>query len=215
MNYSKNKVYGRKIVKTLKEDYYTRIYISWLVCILIGCVIGALVTWSIGVMTKSEEPQAAETTETLEPIKWDNVVEAAFVPLDVPMDEELQQYTYSLCHAYGVDFKLVMALINQESSFQTDIISNTSDFGLMQINQINHKWLSERLGITDFNDPYQNIHCGVYMLSDLFEKYEDPSKVLMAYNLGETGASRLWDKGIFETTYSKNILNKVSEFKGG
>ena len=211
---SLEKNYGRKVIRTAKEDYYKRIYISWLVCILIGVVIGGLLTWSIGVMTKAEEPKKddATVTETVKPIVWGDIVESAFVPLDVPMDEELQQYTYSLCHAYDVDFRLVMALINQESSFQTDIISKTNDFGLMQINQINHKWLSEKLGITDFSDPYQNIHCGVYILSDLLQKYEEPSKALMAYNMGETGAARLWEKGIYETTYSKNILEKMNEF---
>lgn len=211
---SLEKNYGRKVIRTAKEDYYKRIYISWIVCILIGVVIGGLFAWSVNTMTKAEEPKKddATVTETIKPIVWGDIVENAFVPLDVPMDEELQQYTYSLCHAYDVDFRLVMALINQESSFQTDIISKTNDFGLMQINQINHKWLSEKLGITDFSDPYQNIHCGVYILSDLLQKYEEPSKALMAYNMGETGAARLWEKGIYETTYSKNILEKMNEF---
>lgn len=213
---SLEKIYGRKVIRTTKEDYYKRIYISWVVCIAIGFTIGCAFMLCVNMVNGKSAPQSdVAVAETIEPIVWGDVVESAFVPLDVPMDEELQQYTYSLCHAYGVDFELVMALINQESSFQTDIISTTNDFGLMQINQINHKWLSEKLGITDFNDPHQNIHCGVYMLSDLLEKYEEPSKALMAYNMGETGAARLWEQGIYETTYSQNILNKMQEFKVG
>ena len=115
MNYL-NKVYGRKEIRTTKEDYYKRIYISWVVCIAIGFTIGCAFMLCVNMVNGKSAPQGdAAVAETIEPIVWENVVEAAFVPLDVPMDEELQQYTYTLCHAYDVDFELVMALINQES----------------------------------------------------------------------------------------------------
>lgn len=38
-----------------------------------------------------------------------------------------------------------------------------------------------------------------------------PEKVLMAYNMGETGASRLWEQGIFEINYSKSVLQIQQE----
>lgn len=47
----------------------------------------------------------------------------------------------------------------------------------------------------------------------LFEKYEDPEKVLMAYNMGETGAKRLWDKGIYETDYTNKVIKNIMKIK--
>ena len=47
----------------------------------------------------------------------------------------------------------------------------------------------------------------------LFEKYDDPAKVLMAYNLGETGAKNLWDRGIYNTSYTDKILNYANKFQ--
>ena len=135
-----------------------------------------------------------------------NVQAGDFTPLNVPMDESLQEYVYWMADAYEVDFTFLMALIRNESNFQADVISTTNDYGLMQINQKNHEWLSNAVGVTDFLDPYQNIQAGIYILGTLFEKYDDPHKVLMAYNMGESGASKLWDQGIYQSKYSQRVI---------
>lgn len=216
------KSYGRKIIKDKKSEYLKRLYISWGVCILIGLVVGASV---IGVIAsasdeitkpveQTNEPTYGIVEEPIEiPFNWNDDILLGFVPLDVAMDEEMQEFIYCLSYDYNIDFAFVMALINQESSFRTDITSSTNDYGLMQINKINHEWLSETLGVTDFNDPYQNARCGIFILRKLFEKYEDPAKVLMAYNMGETGASRLWEKGIYESNYSRSIMEQAAEYE--
>lgn len=54
-----------------------------------------------------------------------------------------------------------------------------------------------------FTDPYQNIRAGVFVLRKLFERYQDTNMVLMAYNMGEDGADRLWEKGIYSTDYTE------------
>lgn len=234
MNYSEQTTYGRKVVKggyKKKSEYYKRLYISWGVCILIGLVIGILVFWGISsLVSKVSEPESYEpnVTYTESPsygtvddrifnseisMDWDSGASLGFVPLDVPLDEEMQEFIYCLSYGYNIEFPFVMALIEQESSFRTNIQSSTNDYGLMQINEINHEWLTETLGVTDFNDPYQNVRSGIFILRKLFEKYEDPSKVLMCYNLGETGARRLWNQGIYETNYSKSILERTAEFE--
>ena len=94
-----------------------------------------------------------------------------------------------------------------------DGISSTNDYGLMQINACNHEWLTEELGITDFIDPYENIKAGLFILRGLFEKYDSTSKVLMAYNMGENGASKLWEQGIFESNYSKDVLQRQETYR--
>ena len=105
-----------------------------------------------------------------------------------------------------------MALIQHETNFEAGAISSTDDYGLMQINSVNHTYLAEELGITDFLDPYENVKAGMFILRKLFEKYDTPEKVLMAYNMGETGAARLWEQGIFEVNYSKEVLQKQAEY---
>lgn len=135
-----------------------------------------------------------------------------FTPLDCKMPEEQQEFVYYLCSGYNLDFTLVMALIQHESSFDPNVISSTNDYGYMQINLVNHQWLTETLGVTDYTDPYQNIRAGVFVLRKLFERYQDTNMVLMAYNMGENGASSLWENGIFETDYTQSILTIQEQF---
>ena len=121
--------------------------------------------------------------------------------------EKLLAYIMGLCDARGLDFDIVIALIWRESDFISGAVSPGGDFGLMQINIVNHKWLSDELGVTDFLDAMQNCNAGTYMLADLLAKYGDISRALMAYNMGEGNAAKLWARGIFVTDYVREILN--------
>lgn len=126
---------------------------------------------------------------------------------DVPLSEDLQDYIRTLCEENDVPMSLIIAMIEVESSFRPNVISGTSDYGLMQINKINHEWLTEEYGITDFLDPYQNVFCGITIIAGHLEKTDgDIALALMRYNCGATGAKRLWDKGIYSTSYTEKIL---------
>lgn len=211
MNYSRN-------IK--KASIGKRVLISWVVVAIIFSLVG----FGIGAICSGNDSPEPETQKEVlifgqldgrifegeMPGEWVNG-ERKFVPLNVPMDEDLQEFIFYLSQAYEMDFTFVMALIQRESSYNPDVISASNDYGLMQINEINHPYLQEQLGITDFTEPYGNVRAGMFILRKLFEKYETPEKVLMAYNMGETGASRLWEQGIFEINYSKSVLQIQQE----
>lgn len=136
---------------------------------------------------------------------------------NVPLDDALQRYTYNLCVDYEIEeyYPLVLAVMWRESEFVPTIISKTNDYGLMQINKVNHEWLSDKLGITDFLDEEQNIHAGVFMLSLYLHKYEDIDKALMAYNMGENGAKKRWDAGIYSTNYTRTTRERLELILSG
>lgn len=140
-------------------------------------------------------------------------VEEPSVPqsyFDVSLESGIQDVIFNECEKFGVEPELVMAVIKTESGCRPDVISATDDYGLMQINKCNHSWLSETLGIDDFLDAEQNIKAGVYMLSNLWHKYDgDANKILMAYNCGEGGANKLWNQGVYETSYSRKVLAQM------
>ena len=138
--------------------------------------------------------------------------EPQFIALPVSMDEGTQKTVSEICDKYNVPFTLVMALIETESNFQPNLISRTNDYGLMQINKCNHKRLSAELGITDFLNPSQNVEAGCYMLSELLYKYKDLNVVLMAYNMGEGNAKKLWKQGVWSSKYSQKIMVRKQEF---
>lgn len=126
-------------------------------------------------------------------------------------------HMYRLCNEYGVDYDLALAVMVKESggnptALNTKNRNGTYDSGIMQINSTNHAWLSKELGIKDFNNPYDNMKAGVYMLS-LFD-YDNPHKILMAYNMGEGTMKRLFKQGITSSTYSRDVMeiyNRIQE----
>jgi soluble lytic murein transglycosylase-like protein len=129
---------------------------------------------------------------------------------NIKLSQKLQLYTYTKCADLGIaeDYELVLAMMWQESSYRSNLISGTNDYGLMQINKCNHGWLSEELGITDFLDPYQSIDAGTHIIASLLLKYEDPHKALMAYNYGEGGARSHWNRGTYTSSYSREVTEK-------
>lgn len=218
MNYSRN-------IK--KASIGRRIVISWLIVAavfsLIGLGIGVLIPKS---GTVDIEPEEASPDVLIYGAPDGKIYEGGFpesyelendfvftTEIPVTFGEDLQEFTYYLSAAYDIDYTLVLAIISKESGFTPDGISSTNDYGLMQINACNHEWLTEELGITDFIDPYENIKAGLFILRGLFEKYDSTSKVLMAYNMGESGASKLWEQGIFESNYSKDVLQRQETYR--
>ena len=128
---------------------------------------------------------------------------------NIPLADDLQLYTYNLCEEYGITlhYPLVLAVMGHESRYDEKVISRTNDYGLMQINKVNHNWLREKLSITDFLDAKQNIHAGVYMLSTYLNKYDTVNEALMAYNMGEGGARKQWAAGNYSTAYTTKVLS--------
>lgn len=226
MNYSENTTKSKAAtLKAAHRKKRTRkVIISWIVILIIGILIGNGIA-KIGLA--ADKKQTLQQFSEVEPYgtidgktfnwglssDWTSGAELGFIPLEVGIDEDLQEFIYCLSYGYNIDFPFVMGLIQTESTFNSDIVSSTNDYGLMQINTVNHEWLQEKLGIKDFLDPYQNTRSGIYILRNLFEKYEDPAKVLMAYNLGETGAKKLWNQGIYETDYTRKVFNNIEQFK--
>lgn len=179
------------------------------------------------VETLSNQVEHLHTEQSREPMATIAVIQITAAPTkapdpepesevriyNIPLDEELQEYTFYLCKENNLDYEMVLAMMDQESDYQEKVISKTNDYGIMQINQVNHEWLEEELGIDDFLDAEQNILAGIRILAELTEKYEDPHRVLMAYNCGETGAKRLWKQGKTTSEYSRSIMARAEELR--
>lgn len=133
---------------------------------------------------------------------------------DVPLSHELQDYIRELCTTYDVPMELVIAMIEKESTFRENVVSKTNDYGLMQINVINHDNLKKKLGVTNLLDPYQNVLSGIYIISGHLNKTGgDIELALMRYNAGGAGAKKMWDKGIYSTKYSRSIMSLYQSYK--
>lgn len=126
---------------------------------------------------------------------------------DIPLSHELQDIADKACEDYKIPQDVLYAVMKVESGYEVDA-QNGSCYGLMQIHAINMEYLSNNIGTTDLSDPEQNIKAGAFILGGYLEKYSLPDS-LMAYNLGEGGAKRLWKQGIHETRYTRKVLESI------
>ena len=82
---------------------------------------------------------------------------------------------------------LVVAMIAVESSGRTNAVSHAGAAGLMQLMPAT----AERFGVTDRNDPHQNIRGGVAYMDWLLKEFGgDAVLALAGYNAGENAVKR-------------------------
>lgn len=129
----------------------------------------------------------------------------------IPLSNDLIKETLENCAAYDVPPELAFSVMEVESNFQTDAVNQSGCYGLMQISDICTDWLSDELGITNLLNPNENVQAGVYILGTYLDKYDSTNKALMAYNLGPSGADKLWKQGIYSTSYTDKVLANLEE----
>lgn len=103
----------------------------------------------------------------------------------------------------GIDWRLVSALIHEESGFRPNVESAAGAYGLMQVREI----AAMDVGETEFRDPESNIRTGVRYLKRLDEMFADAdgrdrlALVLAAYNMGP---AHVWDAQSICVRYGYN-----------
>ena len=198
-----------KINRNKRMKLYANMILVLLV--LIGGVLGFFLA---KLTTPPQETITVTKTVEVPAYKSNVLVDTANVFLfDVPLSDSLQRYIYEICADENVPVTLVMAMIEHESGFDPEAVSPTDDYGLMQINAVNHEWLKEEYRCADMMNPYQNVFCGISIISSYIDKYGELDKALMAYNMGNYGAQKAWKNGITSIAYSEEILSLMKEYE--
>ena len=96
---------------------------------------------------------------------------------------------YEASREYGIDYRLILALMKVESNFQHDVVSPMGARGLLQIKPSFARFVAEDIGIKwdgnrTIDDPGNNIKIGVRVFSELVHSFYDVTTALRAYNMG-------------------------------
>jgi soluble lytic murein transglycosylase-like protein len=113
---------------------------------------------------------------------------------------------------YGVDSRLLKAMIKAESDFDPRAISKKGAMGLMQIMPENFKMLE----LKNPFDPWENIKAGARYLKTLHERFNGKlSLALAAYNAGPTAVDRYKNIPPFQETeeYVRRVLRYYRTFQ--
>jgi soluble lytic murein transglycosylase-like protein len=109
------------------------------------------------------------------------------------VDAQIRRYA----DAYKVDYRLVAAMIRQESNWQQVSVSSKGAVGLMQLMPATAAMLN-----VNAHDPVDNIRGGIAYLAGLLHTYGDLRCALIAYNAGPTHANQVirGERGLFAET---------------
>lgn len=97
---------------------------------------------------------------------------------------------------YGLDYRLILAIMKQESQFNYEALSERGAMGLMQLMPVTNAEVSDRLNLENNYLPKTNIRVGIYYFSslmDLFNKYSPIDQLALALAAYNAGPMRIYD----------------------
>ena len=119
-----------------------------------------------------------------------------------PYDESINEHA----RRQGVAADLVRAVIQVESAFNPQAVSNKGAMGLMQLMPAT----AQELGVRDPFDPDQNIRGGVTYLKQLLNRYDQKVELaLAAYNAGIGNVNKYGKVPPFKET--RQYVDKITK----
>lgn len=158
-----------------------------------------------GIELGADPTPAAESVADSEPgnrldseKESESAPDLSFIPLEQPLAETL----LNCCEEYGVPLHLALGVMEIESNFDLNALSDKGCVGLMQINPL-YAWVLEDATGASYLTPEGNIRCGIYYLSSLLVQYGDTAAALCAYHAGHDTGDR---------TYSNAVLSAAERW---
>jgi len=123
--------------------------------------------------------------------------------------EEIMSFIQEQSKRYGVDEKLIAAVIKIESNWNATAVSSAGASGLMQL----MPGTAADMGVKDIFDPYENIAGGTQYLSKMLDMFGDTELALAGYNAGPGNVLKYGGVPPFQET--QDYVVKVQNLLGG
>lgn len=158
------------------------------------------------VSAEVDEGLTAEEKETIR--TEDERIEAALLEQgyyrdDIPLTYLEQDFLHTAADEFGIDYYVMVALIEKETNFRNITGDGGSSTGYCQIQK---RWwgdLMEEIGAEDLTQPYDNFRTAAAILAQHLERYGTMQDALTCYNTGKPGRSQ----------YASDILARAEHWR--
>ena len=182
-------------------------------------LLGVLVTSLSVIMYKeiTHKPPIVQTkTETIVHMVSDPIIRGNFKLESEEIKSSLNKsklkhlliYINALCDEYGVDYEMVKAVIQTESSWNHKAVSTSGAIGLMQVLP-STAWDELKTPKEDLFDPYVNVTVGIKYLAHLNNHFDDMDATLTAYSHGPTITKKYSANYIKNNFYVKRVYKNL------
>ena len=125
--------------------------------------------------------------------------------LAIPMEAELQEQLYEAAQEFGVDYYIMIALIDRETEFRNVFGDGGDSYGYCQIQPRWWYGLMVDIGATNLINPRDNFRAACAIIAQLTEQYQSVEGALVAYNQGSYNGS--------PTEYSREIIANARRYR--
>jgi soluble lytic murein transglycosylase len=119
---------------------------------------------------------------------------------------------------YQFDPIFLMAVIDNESTFDPEIRGQFGEIGLMQVKPSTAEWVSRKYGLKfkgddSLFDPVVNVKFGAAYLAYLRDRFDSQGRLyLAAYNMGVTNVHRALGREVFPKDYPVHVIQHYLKF---
>lgn len=139
------------------------------------------------------------------------------INIDNDTANRISKVLYEESIRYGLDYRLVLALMKIESNFKHDAVSPKGARGLLQVKPSVAKFVALDAGIKwdghkTLDEPASNIRIGIHFFSQLLRDFKNTALALKAYNIGPTKVKGLPLKNIQpKSGFSGLVMNEYEK----
>ncbi len=174
---------------------------------------------------KNTNQQVSEYKNKIDKLKQENIELSKYKFYDIPLTYEQQKFVADLSEEFGISFELIISMMKIESNYQTDLISETSDYGIMQLNSKNHDFFAKLSGLKTYDvfNFYDNVTMGVNYLAYLRDYWigqgitsqeELYFHMINSYNQGCLGYTTYKERtGLLTRSYDQKITAYKSKLE--
>ncbi len=119
---------------------------------------------------------------------------------------------------HGFDPAFLVAVIENESSFNPLIRGTSGEIGLMQVLPSTAKWTAKKIklpwkGAKSLEDPITNIRIGAAFLAHLRGEFDYHGRLyLSAYNMGTRNVRKALERRVMPKDYAGRVMQKYLQF---